>query len=333
MFFIDCINAKIDQAARGSHAKQCSSPTCNTVDAHNKVATSKNEDHDFKIVPAENTQRSSLNKGKLFPIDRVIVIIDGPERRHIICASELERVGIDGRRPTLNELIIEELIYQDAIKHKIPIDDYADRYIRSIKKAHNIGDREVVRIFEAAGLSLEEGRSKLQKMGANTTMVDLKVKARIFIAQHDVEAYFNQNPEFKEAKYQLEVAFVPFFSNDFRKQQEQFAYLMDQFEHGVLDVMWGSAFWLKQSDLAEDKKFITCMNVGDISKPQRVDGGFEMYRLKAKKEQALVPLQKRFREIVDKLREPKFKEMFDAYVKELFTTASIVYIDENFKPD
>lgn len=332
MFLIDCINAKIDQASIGTKPKCCSSSSCDTSeDFTNKAPNLKNESHDFKIVTAENRTRSSLNKGHTFPIDRIVVIIDGPERRHIICASELERVGIDGRKPSLNDLIIEELIYQDAIKHKIPIDDYADRYIRSIKKAHNIGDKDVVRIFESAGLSLDEGRTKLQKMGANTTMIDLKVKARIFIPQHDVEAYFNQNPKFKEAKYQLEVAFVPFFSNDLKKQQEQLAYLIDQFEHGALDVMWGLPFWLKQSDLAEDKKFITCMSVGDISKPQRVEGGFEMYRLKDKKEQTVVPLQKRFREIVDRLREPKFKEMFDAYIKELFATASIVYIDDTLK--
>lgn len=264
----------------------------------------------------------------LFPIDSVAVIIDGPERRHVICKSELERVGIDGRKAPIDDLIIEEMLYQDALKLKVPVDDYADRYIRSIKKQHNIGDKDVDRIFESAGLSPEEGRMKLQKMGANTTMIDLKVKARIFVPQHDIENYFNNNPVYKEAKYYIEVAFVPFFSNSPEKQNEQYAYLMQQINECALDVMWGTPFWLKESDIAEAMNFITMMNKGDVSKPQLVNGGFEMYRLKEKKERKLIPFDKRFRDIIDTLREPKFKELFDAYVNELFEQFSIIFVDE-----
>jgi hypothetical protein len=209
LFSQDHIFAKVAQKLTNCDSKACGSD----CDTKNKSLTINNQNNnDFKVVPGQNEGRKQIGKGvTLFPIDRVVVIIDGPERRHLICQSELERMGIDGRRPTINDLIIEELIYQDAIKLKIPIDDYADRYIRSIKKAHNIGDRDVDRIFESAGLSPEEGRIKLQKMGANSTMIDIKVKARIFIPQHDVEDFFNKNPKYKQAKYQLEVAFVPFF--------------------------------------------------------------------------------------------------------------------------
>lgn len=261
------------------------------------------------------------------PIDKVVVIVDGPERRFIICRSELERLGIDGRRPTAEDLIIEELIYQDALKHKIPIDDYADRYIRSIKKSHNIGDKEVNTIFEGAGLSLEEGRLKLQKMGANTTMIDIKVKARIVIGLPDVEIEYAKNPKYEEARYQVEVAFVPFFSREPMKQEEQLCFLIDQIEHKELDVMWGSPFWINETDLAEDKKFITSMALNAISKPQRVANGYEMYRLKDKKDRRLITLEERYREIVDYLREPKFKEVFDEYINGLYKAASIIFVD------
>jgi hypothetical protein len=319
---IGSIGSKVDQTinANKTDFEINSDPSANPQKAIDESG--------FQIVASEKTDRTSLTGPVLFSIDKVVAIIDGPERRHIICQSELERLGIDGRKPQLNDLIIEELIYQDAVKHKVPIDDYADRYIRSIKKAHNIGDKEVDRIFEGAGLSPEEGRTKLQKMGANTTMLDLKVKARIFIPQHDIENYFNQNPKYKEERYEIEVAFVPFFSHESQKQQDQLAYLKDQIETKSLDVMWGVPFWIKKTDIAEDKMFITCMKPGDISLPQRVQNGFEIYRMKDKKERRLVPLQRRVRRIVDILREPKFKEMFDIYVKELFNTASIIYVKE-----
>lgn len=270
----------------------------------------------------------TTNQSNLISIDKVVVIVDGPERRYLICQSELDRVGIDGRLQTVQDAIIEELLFQDAIKHKIPIDDYADRYIRSIKKNHNIDDTEVDKIFEGAGLTPEEGRLKLQKMGANATMIDLKVKARITIALADVEKEYAKNPKYEEAHYQVEVAFVPFFARDLAKQQEQYSFLMDQIDHNELDVQWGAPLWINENDLAEDKKFITHMKTGSISHPQKVANGYEIYRLKDKKDRRLLTLDERYREIVDYLREPKFKEVFDEYVNELYKTASLIFVDD-----
>lgn len=277
-------------------------------------------------VLRSNTGDEKKPSDKTFLLDKALVIVDGPERRHIICQAELERVGIDGRKPTLDDLITEELGYQDALKHKIPLDDYADRYIRTIKKSHNITDKEVDRIFENAGLTPEEGRQKLQKMGANTTMIDLKVKARIVIPPHDVEEYNEKHPKYKQAKYQIEVAFVHFYSPDAEKRKMQGEYLTEQVENGTLDVMWGPAFWIREDDISSDKLFIAEMCLESISKPQRIENGFEFYRLKAKQERKRVPLERRYRRIIDILREPKFKEVFDGYVQDLYKTASIIYL-------
>ncbi len=266
-----------------------------------------------------------LKDKELFDINTVVVTVDGPERKRYICKSELMRVGIDGRKPSVEDLITEELALQDAIKHKIPVEDFADRYIASIKKAHNVNDREVDRIFEAAGLTPDEGRAKLQAMGAHNTMIDMKVKARIFVPQQEIEEYAKNNPLYKEPKYQLEVAIVPFFSFDRKKQEEQFQFLIEQVKEGQLDVIWGAPFWLKKSDIADDKQIILTMQVGEVSLPQPGNAGFEFCRLKNKKPEKLIPLEKRFRTILDALREPKFKGMYDSYINDLLTNAAIIY--------
>ena len=284
------------------------------------------------LYATENIQSSSssvtqdaVSNKQLFDIDKVVAIVDGPERKRYICKSELLRVGIDGKKPSLQELIIEELTFQDAVKHKIPVEDFADRYIATIKKSHAVNDREVDRIFEAAGLTSDEGRAKLQLMGAHNTMIDMKVKSRIFVPQQEVEEYYKNHPEYKEGKYQLEVAFMPFFSHDRQKQEEQYQFLVEQTKQGQLDVVWGSPFWLKENDIADDKKFITAMNIGDISLPQYNSTGFEFCRLVGKKDAKLIPLEKRFRVILDTLREPKFKEIYDNYINDLLAHASIIY--------
>ena len=323
---VDFVNAKVDQMSCNDKANETIRDNKSSLDNSNSLDIKEG----WQLDVTKKSDREPLKEAIVsFPIDKLVVIIDGPERRYTISQSELDRVGIDGRKPNLDDLIIEELMYQDALKHKIPLDDYAERYIRVIKKQHNLSDKDVERIFEGAGLSFEEGQQKLQKMSAANTMMDIKVKARIFIPQHEVEDYFKKYPEYKDAKYQLEVAFVPFFSRELKKQQEQLAYLMHQAEQNALDVMWGQPFWLKQSDIADDKTFLTLMKPGDVSKPQQVNDGFALYRLKDKKERKLIPLEKRFRIIMDILREPKFKEMLDGYVNELLANASLIYSDKN----
>lgn len=267
------------------------------------------------------------------PVDRIAAVVHGPEQVRIICESELKLVSIEGVVPTIDDLIDEELMFQDALKHHATREEDADRYIRTIKENNNITDKDVDRIFEAAGLTPAEGRLKLQKMAAKQTMISIKVASRINIALQDVEKEYAKDPRYEDARYEVEIAFVPFFSHDPIKQEEQYSYLIDQIKHNELDVMWSTPLWVNESDLADNKKFIIGMDVNSVSQPQRVANGFELYRLKAKKDRRLITLQERYRELVDRLRQPKFQEGYDAYIGELRNpkNASIIYIDDAIK--
>ena len=55
-------------------------------------------------------------------VNKVAAIVHGPKRTHIFTELDYKRRGIDGRTRSLTDLITDELIYQDALRVKMPIE-------------------------------------------------------------------------------------------------------------------------------------------------------------------------------------------------------------------
>ncbi len=262
-------------------------------------------------------------------IDSIVAVVYGPERTRIICDSELRRMGIDGRRRTLPDIILEELMYQQTIKYKIPVDESAiDKYLLDIRRKNNLSLEQVKDIFKRSGYTYQEGREQLAMMYASSTMVELKIMQRLGVTEQEVLAFYEANPIYKEAKYQLERSFIPYKSSISHDEQKMMIE-RDIIKKGkASELQWGTPFWLKESELSEVMEFVNSMNVGDVSVPLEDSDGFEIYRLTAKRDRCVVSLEKRFREISDILKMPKYQQEMEKYRDELFAAAHIVYLIE-----
>ncbi|HVX01439.1 MAG TPA: peptidylprolyl isomerase, partial [Candidatus Babeliaceae bacterium] len=264
-------------------------------------------------------------KTKRFKLDEGVAIVYGSERKSLICASQLGRMGLDGKKRTLDDLIFEELNFQEAMKFKVPCDDQmVDKYISDMRRKHNLSMDDIKQIFRASGYSYEDGREALRKMNVSAMMIEHKIKARMFVALSEVEQYYNEHPVFKETKYELQTVFIPYAG----KSKDQLLTQIEQFKQiGTCDlaIEWSSPFWLKESEIAD---FITKLEPGLISEPQEMKNGLELYKLVRKKDRRLVSFNKRHREITDILRKPKFEKMMAQYESELRNGASIVYLQE-----
>lgn len=259
-----------------------------------------------------------------FLVNEVSVIVDGPERRFYITRAELETPGFDGRIPSVDDIINEELTYQDAMKHKIPITEFAEKHIQGIKKQNKLTDEAFDKICADAGLDPQMALEKFEKMGAANTMIEHKIMSRIYLPEHEIKAYYDANPKIKPAKYQLQVGYIPFDTT--KSVEAQKHDIENRIKTNPESIRWNEPFWLKENDIADDKKYITQLVRGECSAPQRVDGGFEVIRLTDKKEGRVVPLEKRYREILHTLRMPKLQHMIDEYKKELRTFCSVSHV-------
>jgi hypothetical protein len=157
------------------------------------------------------------------------------------------------------------------------------------------------------------------------TMLDIKIRSNLIVPRRDVEQYYKNNLVTIEATYTLERAFVPQSKKMSPDAQYEILVKYATTGKGVSGIVWGDPFTINHSDVAENKQFIYTMEPGQISLPQQVTGGFELFRLVEKTAETVKSLEESYREIVDILRRPKYEELMENYRQMLFKNASIVY--------
>lgn len=278
---------------------------------------------DMPTLDVPDTLAKALEPGQ-FVLDEIMVTTYGPERTRVICKSEVERLSIDGRQRSLEDVVFEELLFQETIRFKVPMDDSViDKYISSLRKEHNMTLDDIKGIFKNSGYSYEEGREQLRLMYAGNAMLEHKVASRLIVPRDDIIKFYNDNPQTKEAKYLIEIAFVPFNKDDTLTKQQ--TALSDKVKKGATSQLdWGDPIALKESEIAQGIAFVKNMKAGDVSEPQRVEKGFEVYRVKELVPERLVTLEKRYKEIEDELRAPRYNQLLAEYKNQVFKDATVI---------
>jgi hypothetical protein len=260
-------------------------------------------------------------------LDGITTLIHGPERSHIICKSDQKRRGIDSRPRDLAGLIGDELIYQDALKMRIPIDDAVVKdHLRRTLQMFNLKPGQEELIFAQEGYTYEEGFEQFRVMYAVNGMIEHRVKSNVLITEDDVLTYYNANPIVKEPAYLVHTALLPVQKTKGIKR-EQLELSIDRYiQTGQgLDITWSDPYWLKESEIAQELQFITGMELGQVRK-YSIANGFQLYKVSTKKIERTVPLNKRYKHIVDVLRKPKYEERLAFYKKNLLDQATIIYL-------
>lgn len=274
-------------------------------------------------------------------VDTIKVVIFGLEDTIVITQSDLVRPRLDGNKSSLEDLILEQLIYLDAEKHRLlPDNDTIDKHLKSVQQSNNLTLDDLKMIFRTAGYSFEEGKRQFGIMTAVNSMVDFKIRSRLIVPERAVKAYYDEHPQIEEAAYYLQRAFVPFIPGKRPEILKKELELFIETGKTMLPVEWSSPFWITKSEVAEDKQFITTMNSNETVINQVIipmnsneaminqeETGFELLKLVDKRDERVVPIEDRYLEIVDILRRPKYKELFEKYKAELFESASIIYFD------
>lgn len=259
-------------------------------------------------------------------LDQIEVVVYGQEVE-IITKSDMDRPALGGGFRTKEEIVFEREVLLDAKKHHLPQDEEAiDAYLAQIQREHNLSEKELEQIFTSSGYTIEEGRQQLQMMQTINTMLDIKIRSNLIVPRRDVEQYYKNNPTIVEATYVLQHAFVPQSKKISSDKQYKVLANYAQTGKGVANVAWSESFAINHSDVAENKQFIYSMQPGEISLPQSVDGGFELFKLVEKTPEQVKSLEESYREIVDILRRPKYEELMEKYRALLSKNCSVVYL-------
>ena len=267
-----------------------------------------------------------FDTSKLILLDQIEVVVYGQEDVEIITKSDIDRPSLGGGFRSKEDIVFEKEVLLDAKKHHIPQDEEAiDAYLAQMQREHNLSEAELEEIFTSAGYTIEEGREQLQIMQAINTMLDVKIRSNLIVPRKDVEEYYKNNPTIIEATYTLERAFVAQSKKLSHNVQYKVLKKYAQTGKGVSGIVWGDPFIISHSDVAESKQFIYSMELGQISLPEEVYGGFELFKLVEKTPETVKSLEESYRDIVDILRRPKYEELMEKYRQCLLKSASVVY--------
>lgn len=278
------------------------------------------------VIVMSADEVGAFDTSNLILLDQIEVVIYGQEDVEIITKSDIDRPSLGGGFRTKDEIVFEREVLLDAKKHHLPQDDEAiDAYLTQIQREHNLSEKDVENIFTSAGYTIEEGRQQLQVMQTVNTMLDVKIRSNLIVPRKDVEEYYKNNPTIIEATYTLQRAFVPQSKKMSSDAQQNVLVKYAKTGKGVSGIVWGDAFVINHSDVAPSKHFIYTMEPGNISQPQAMNGGFELFKLVEKMPDTVKSLDESYREIVDILRRPKYEELMENYRQFLLKSASVVY--------
>jgi len=300
------------------------SPEADVIDEEMAVIEEPDTAEEVVTDDAIIEEAAEIDENNLILIDQIEAIVYGQEAA-IITKSDLDRPSLGGGFSTLEDLIFNEQIFLDAIKHHIPQDqETVDAYLTQIQREHNLSAEQLEEIFTNSGYTLEEGRQQLQKMNMINTMIDIKIRSNVIIPRKDVEEYYKNNPTIIEATYTLQHAFVP--QSKKLSSQKQYDLLVKYAKtgKGVKGISWGEPFTIHHADIAASKRFIYTMELNQISLPQIVSGGFELFKLIEKTPERIKTLEESYRDIVDILRQPKYQELLREYREHLANSTAVI---------
>ncbi len=280
-----------------------------------------------KAVPAQDPAQDPVSD--LYPVDETVVVIDYMGNAVLILFSDLMKPGIDGKPPALRDIIFEHLMVLDAQRLKVTVgEDDIDRFLSHLQKANNLTRDQIMTLFktELGFTSDEEIRNQLKRKQLIETILEERVKRHTIVSQQDIEAYWNEHYK-EEATYTLKQVFIPTAA----KTPEE---INDAVKRAALEdsLNWGEPFTLKDHELAEDKRFITTKNVGDVIDIEHVTNGIVVTRLDVKVDAHVPPFDKKhYDEIASTLRRELFEKLLKEYQTLLLSQARITYTDERWK--
>lgn len=240
----------------------------------------------------------------------------------VITQLDAARLSIDGKKRTLDELVMDHLMYCEAVYfyHMIVPEDAVDKYINSIKEQHHLSDDQLRKMFKEVGYTYEEGRQQLAMGQAIDSLLNFKIRSRLVALEKDVRAYYDEHPEYEEASYKIRKGFIP----DTLFSEEELQAVTDVMMKNPA-IQWSTSYWLAEDEMTDARKeILKGMKEGGYSRLEQVTGGYEVIKLQTIKPRALRSFEDRYREISGRLQEPQYYRLLEELKKELLNKYEVV---------
>jgi parvulin-like peptidyl-prolyl isomerase len=255
--------------------------------------------------------------------------------------ERLQQAYEEGQKDLLRNRIDQLLLVQRAKDMDIKVDPEVSKYMADLQRQEKIADpdkfHEMVR--QQSGMSYEDFMQEVKKNMMTRAVIGQEVARNINIPQKDIEAYYNAHKsEFvREEKVFLREILVSTDSKDAagikaaeRKADglyqraskgERFADLAKDNSDSATSAQGGDLGGYKKGELASVFQEVWTMKPGEVTKPIRIDHGFEILKVEDHTTAGQASLADVQDEIREKLYEPKMQPKIREYLTSLRKSA------------
>lgn len=272
-----------------------------------------------------------------------------PARRELgakYSGEQLQKALEKAEKTTLDGLIEEKLIYQKAVEleYEADADEKVDAYVQRVMKENNFKDTDE---FEEAlareGQSLREYRDLLRRQVIASELVNDFINARISLLTPEIEQYYKNHLAEYTTPEEITLSEILITAADgdaaalARAEDlhrrllggEPFAALASQYSRGPTADKGGSIGSYLGAKLHPDTAgAVSGLGEGGISNPQKLQEGYVIYRVDARKAPMVRPLEEVKDEIRNRLYQEKRNPEYDRFIAQLREEAYIQIFPE-----
>lgn len=277
----------------------------------------------FAILPG-------ISQAELCLIDQGAVVVCGPEQNTVIVDTDSTwKRGLDGRPSALQQQIQQDIIAQQVIADKVPMDPTAaDKYVESMKKQNNFTDKDLIELFESVGRTFNEGIKLLSDQYTYEVFMHHKFKSQLVPTEDEIMSYYKTHPEHVDGFAQIQVAYVDFTDETKESIKKNLDKIVTGKKVTKFSVEFSDPVIVKEGDIAEDKRFIFDMKTGQ-TRVVEGDERFEIYKLLEKQPMRQKSLDECRFSIVDHLNQDRLAEMLGNYNQEIRKFVDVINLDQN----
>lgn len=279
---------------------------------------------DYKKIVLFFLTLPAIMQAEFMLLDQGVLVISGPVGNTMITQSDVyDKLNLDGTSIPLDRLVKMEIIRQEVIADKMPLDDTAaDKYLANIQKNNNLSLDDLEELAGQCRRTFFELKQLLTLQYTYDFFLYHKFRAHLVPSDKDVEDYCAAHPDVEPGHCVIQVAFVEFTVDN----KKEVAAKIDGIIAGTIAdnaIEWSDPIKVNITDIAEDKLFIKDMAAGQIHliEDKKV---FELYRLVEKKDEHVVPVSDRKAFVIDLLNRKMYEELLSKYEEHMLDNVGII---------
>ncbi len=279
---------------------------------------------DYKKIILFFLTLPAISRAEFMLLDQGIMVISGPVANTIITHSDVfDKLNLDGTPISLEHQIKMEIIRQEVIADKMPMDETAaDKYLANIQKTNNLSLDDLEELAGQCRRTFFELKQLLTLQYTYDFFLYHKFRAHLVPSDQDVVDYCDEHPDIEPGHCVIQVAFVDFSTDN---KQEVTDKLQGIIAGSISDssIEWSDPIKVNIVDIADDKLFIKDMTAGQIHliEDKKV---FELYRLVEKQDEHVVPVADRKAFVIDLLNRKMYEGLLSKYEEHMLDNVAII---------